>query len=134
MNTLNIPLFDLTMLLFGGASGTYIAALYGRKEILARIGTWICVAAAYFSSSWQNPSTPKLQPFPTRTNAQRPPRRPRHIVDHTQFASFSPTTFSKWERSLLTRVTPMLRAWAAIIMSIAPIGAPFFSSAARISP
>src|SRR3989304_2901627 len=50
MNTLNVQLFDLTTLLFGGASGTYIAAWYGKKEPLARIGTWICVAAAVIST------------------------------------------------------------------------------------
>ncbi len=51
MNTLNVQLFDLTTLLFGGASGTYIVAMYGRKEIFARIGTWICVAAAIVSTA-----------------------------------------------------------------------------------
>ena len=51
MNTLNVQLFDLTTLLFGGASGTYIAAMYGKKETLARIGTWICVAAAIVSTA-----------------------------------------------------------------------------------
>jgi len=51
MNTLNVQLFDLTTLLFGGASGTYIAAMYGKKETLARIGTWICVAAAVVSTA-----------------------------------------------------------------------------------
>ncbi|MDO8942809.1 MAG: c-type cytochrome biogenesis protein CcsB, partial [Desulfobacterales bacterium] len=39
-----------TTFLFGTATGSYIAALYGRKEILARIGTWICVAAAIVST------------------------------------------------------------------------------------
>jgi ABC-type uncharacterized transport system permease subunit len=51
MNTLNVQLFDLTTLLFGGASGTYLAAMYGKKETLARIGTWICVAAAIVSTA-----------------------------------------------------------------------------------
>jgi len=51
MNTLNVQLFDLTTLLFGGASGSYIAAMYGKKETLARIGTWICVAAAVVSTA-----------------------------------------------------------------------------------
>jgi cytochrome c-type biogenesis protein CcsB len=51
MNTLNVHLFDLTTLLFGTATGSYIAALYGKKEILARIGTWICMAAAIVSTA-----------------------------------------------------------------------------------
>jgi len=51
MNTLNVQLFDLTTLLFGGASGTYIAAMYGKKETMARIGTWICIAAAVVSTA-----------------------------------------------------------------------------------
>ena len=42
---LNVRLFDLTTLLFGVASVNYVAALYGKKDTLARIGTWICVAA-----------------------------------------------------------------------------------------
>jgi cytochrome c-type biogenesis protein CcsB len=51
MNTLNVHLFDLTTFLFGTATGSYIVALYGKKEILARIGTWICMAAAIISTA-----------------------------------------------------------------------------------
>ena len=46
MNSLNVHLFDLTTLLFGTASVNYVAYLYGKRETLARIGTWICLAAA----------------------------------------------------------------------------------------
>jgi len=48
---LNVRLFDITTLLFGVASVNYVAALYGKKETLARIGTWICVAAALVSTA-----------------------------------------------------------------------------------
>lgn len=48
---LNVRLFDLTTLLLGVASVNYVAALYGKKETLARIGTWICVAAAVVSTA-----------------------------------------------------------------------------------
>ena len=48
---LNVRLFDLTTLLFGVASVNYVAALYGKKETLARIGTWICIAAAVVSTA-----------------------------------------------------------------------------------
>ncbi|MEW6720953.1 MAG: c-type cytochrome biogenesis protein CcsB [Thermodesulfobacteriota bacterium] len=51
MNTINVQLFDLTTLLFGTATGSYVAALYGRKEFLARVGTWICMAAAVVSTA-----------------------------------------------------------------------------------
>ncbi len=51
MSSCDVQLFDLTTLLFGAASGIYIAALYGKKEKLARIGTWICVAAAGVSTA-----------------------------------------------------------------------------------
>jgi cytochrome c-type biogenesis protein CcsB len=47
----NVRLFDITTLLFGVASVNYVAALYGRKETLARIGTWVCVAAAVVSTA-----------------------------------------------------------------------------------
>ena len=48
---LNVRLFDITTLLFGVASVNYVAALYGKKETLARIGTWVCVAAAVVSTA-----------------------------------------------------------------------------------
>src|SRR5512139_2368667 len=48
---LNVRLFDLTTLLFGVASLNYVVAMYGKKETLARIGTWICVAAAVVSTA-----------------------------------------------------------------------------------
>jgi len=48
---LNVRLFDLTTLLFGVASVNYVAALYGKKDTLARIGTWICIAAAVVSTA-----------------------------------------------------------------------------------
>src|SRR3989304_4055265 len=48
---LNVRLFDITTLLFGVASVNYVAALYGKKVILARIGTWVCVAAAVVSTA-----------------------------------------------------------------------------------
>ena len=51
MNTLNVHLFDLTTLLFGTASVNYVAYLYGKRETLARIGTWICLAAAVVSTA-----------------------------------------------------------------------------------
>ena len=48
---LNVRLFDLTTLLFGIASVNYVAALYGKRDTLARFGTWICVAAAIVSTA-----------------------------------------------------------------------------------
>ncbi|MGZ8429870.1 MAG: c-type cytochrome biogenesis protein CcsB [Candidatus Deferrimicrobiaceae bacterium] len=48
---LNVRLFDITTLLFGVASVNYVAALYGKKETMARIGTWICLAAAVVSTA-----------------------------------------------------------------------------------
>jgi cytochrome c-type biogenesis protein CcsB len=48
---LNVRLFDLTTLLFGVASVHYVAALYGKKETIARIGTWVCIAAAVVSTA-----------------------------------------------------------------------------------
>src|SRR3970282_656250 len=48
---LNRRLFDITTLLFGTASVNYVASLYGKRETLARIGTWICVAAAVVSTA-----------------------------------------------------------------------------------
>ncbi len=48
---LNVRLFDITTLLFGVASVNYVAALYGKKETLARIGSWICAAAAVVSTA-----------------------------------------------------------------------------------
>ncbi len=48
---LNVRLFDLTTLLFGVASVNYVAALYGKKETIARIGTWFCIAAAVVSTA-----------------------------------------------------------------------------------
>ena len=48
---LNVRLFDLTTLLFGAASVSYVAALYGKKDTLARIGTWICIVAAVASTA-----------------------------------------------------------------------------------
>src|SRR4030066_2011677 len=51
MNTLNVHLFDLPTLLFGTASVTYVSYLYGKRENLARIGTWICLAAAVVSTA-----------------------------------------------------------------------------------
>ncbi len=47
---LNVQLFNLTMLLFGGASVGYVAALYSKKDTLARVGTWICIVAAVVST------------------------------------------------------------------------------------
>ncbi len=46
MNTINVYLYNLTTLLFGVASVNYIGALYAKKETLARVGTWVCLAAA----------------------------------------------------------------------------------------
>src|SRR4030066_34196 len=51
MNTPTVHLFDLTTLLFGTASVNYVAYLYGKRETLARIGTWICLAAAVVSTA-----------------------------------------------------------------------------------
>src|SRR4030042_429651 len=51
MNTPNVHLFDLTTLLFGTASVNYVAYLYGKRETLARIGTWICLGAAVVSTA-----------------------------------------------------------------------------------
>ncbi len=51
MNSLNVHLFDLTTLLFGTASVNYVASLYGKRETLARIGTWICLVAAVVSTA-----------------------------------------------------------------------------------
>jgi cytochrome c-type biogenesis protein CcsB len=48
---LNVRLFDLTTLLYGVASVNYVAALYGKKETIARIGTWVCIAAAVVSTA-----------------------------------------------------------------------------------
>src|SRR5512134_3705829 len=48
---MNVRLFDLTTLLFGVASVNYVAALYGKKDTLARVGTWICIAAAIISTA-----------------------------------------------------------------------------------
>ncbi len=48
---LNVRLFDITTLLFGVASVNYVTALYGKKETIARIGTWICIAAAVVSTA-----------------------------------------------------------------------------------
>ncbi len=48
---LNVRLFDITTLLFGVASVNYVAALYGKKETLARVGSWICAAAAVVSTA-----------------------------------------------------------------------------------
>jgi cytochrome c-type biogenesis protein CcsB len=48
---LNVRLFDLTTLLFGVASVNYVVALYGKKETIARIGTWVCIAAAIVSTA-----------------------------------------------------------------------------------
>src|SRR5512145_3341936 len=48
---LNVRLFDLTTLLFGFASVNYVAALYGKKDTLARIGTWVCIVAAIVSTA-----------------------------------------------------------------------------------
>ncbi|MGE5698597.1 MAG: cytochrome c biogenesis protein, partial [Deltaproteobacteria bacterium] len=48
---LNVRLFDLTTLLFGVASVNYVAALYGKRDTLARVGTWICIAAAIVSTA-----------------------------------------------------------------------------------
>jgi cytochrome c-type biogenesis protein CcsB len=48
---LNVRLFDITTLLFGVASVNYVAALYGKRETIARIGTWICIAAAVVSTA-----------------------------------------------------------------------------------
>jgi cytochrome c-type biogenesis protein CcsB len=47
----NVRLFDFTTLLFGVASVNYVAALYGKRETIARIGTWICIAAAVVSTA-----------------------------------------------------------------------------------
>jgi cytochrome c-type biogenesis protein CcsB len=48
---LNVRLFDITTLLFGVASVNYVVALYGKRDTIARIGTWICVAAAVVSTA-----------------------------------------------------------------------------------
>ncbi len=48
---MNVRLFDLTTLLFGVASVNYVAALYGKKDTLARVGTWICIVAAIISTA-----------------------------------------------------------------------------------
>ncbi|MDA8122397.1 MAG: c-type cytochrome biogenesis protein CcsB, partial [Deltaproteobacteria bacterium] len=48
---LNVRLFDLTTLMFGAASVAYVVALYGRKDTLGRIGTWICIVAAVVSTA-----------------------------------------------------------------------------------
>src|SRR4030066_2031647 len=48
---LNVRLFDITTLLFGVAPVNYVAALDGKKETLARIGPWVCVAAAVVSTA-----------------------------------------------------------------------------------
>ncbi|MEK6779013.1 MAG: c-type cytochrome biogenesis protein CcsB, partial [Candidatus Deferrimicrobiota bacterium] len=48
---LNVRLFDLTTLLFGAASVAYVVALYGTKDTLGRVGTWICVVAAVVSTA-----------------------------------------------------------------------------------
>jgi len=48
---LNVRLFDFTTLLFGVASVNYVVALYGKRETIARIGTWICIAAAVVSTA-----------------------------------------------------------------------------------
>ena len=47
----NVRLFDLTTLLFGVASFNYVAAVYAKKETLAKAGTWICIAAAVVSTA-----------------------------------------------------------------------------------
>ena len=47
----NVRLFDLTTLLFGVASVNYVVALYGKRETIARIGTWVCIAAAVVSTA-----------------------------------------------------------------------------------
>lgn len=47
----NVRLFDFTTLLFGVASVNYVAALYGKRETIARIGTWICIVAAVVSTA-----------------------------------------------------------------------------------
>jgi len=48
---LNVRLFDFTTLLFGVASVNYVVGLYGKRETIARIGTWICIAAAVVSTA-----------------------------------------------------------------------------------
>ncbi len=48
---MNVRFFDLTTLLFGVASVLYIAALYGKKDSLAKGGTWICIAAVLTSTA-----------------------------------------------------------------------------------
>ncbi len=47
----NVRLFDFTTLLFGVASVNYVVALYGKRETIARIGTWICIVAAVVSTA-----------------------------------------------------------------------------------
>lgn len=47
----NVYLYNLTTLLFGVASANYVAALYAKKETLARAGTWVCAAAAVVSTA-----------------------------------------------------------------------------------
>jgi cytochrome c-type biogenesis protein CcsB len=47
----NVRLFDFTTLLFGVASVNYVVALYGKRETIARIGTWICILAAVVSTA-----------------------------------------------------------------------------------
>ena len=48
---LNVRLFDITTLLFGAASALYVIALYGKRDFLARLATWVCVAAAVVSTA-----------------------------------------------------------------------------------
>jgi cytochrome c-type biogenesis protein CcsB len=47
----NVRLFDFTTLLLGVASVNYVVGLYGKRETIARIGTWICIAAAVVSTA-----------------------------------------------------------------------------------
>jgi hypothetical protein len=53
---------------------------------------------------------------------------------YTHVSIWSPSTRPNSRGLLVTRVTPRLRACAAISMSIAPIGVPCRSRAARIAP
>jgi len=47
----NVYLYNLTTVLFGVASVNYVAALYAKRESLARAGTWVCALAAVVSTA-----------------------------------------------------------------------------------
>src|SRR4030065_636041 len=78
MNTFNVHLFDLTTLLFGTASVNYVAYLYGKRENLARIGTWICLAAAVGSTPPPGGRRAEWRPAPGSGASIVLAARPRH--------------------------------------------------------